>query len=147
MHRRVWLLVRITCAAPLGTAPLTTFGGFGHRSGIVLSHAGAQLVWDYFKENLDQIKDMLKAASPSLMGAVVVNAISAFSTLERAQEIKDFFKVWGSGTFFSFFFWGLVHLAVSLSSWRPVLGHLHLHLHLVLPLPHALPPIPMDIRW
>ena len=89
----VWLLVRITCAAPLGTAPLTTFGGFGHRSGIVLSHAGAQLVWDYFKENLDQIKDMLKAASPSLMGAVVVNVISAFSTLERAQEIEDFFKV------------------------------------------------------
>jgi puromycin-sensitive aminopeptidase len=52
---------------------------------------GAQLAFDYFKENLALLRDMLSKASPSLMDAVIVNCCGGFSTLERAAELEAFF--------------------------------------------------------
>ena len=53
---------------------------------------GAQLAFDYFKENLDLIRSMLSKASPSLMDAVIINSCGGFSTLERAAELETFFQ-------------------------------------------------------
>jgi len=53
---------------------------------------GSQLVWDYFKENVEFYRDKLKAASPSLMDAVIINSVNGFATLERATEVEEFFK-------------------------------------------------------
>jgi UDP-glucose 4-epimerase len=53
---------------------------------------GAQLAFDYFKENLDLIRSMLSKASPSLMDAVIINSCGGFSTLERAAELEAFFQ-------------------------------------------------------
>ena len=59
-----------------------------------VSHAdkeGAQLAFDYFKDNLELLRGMLSKASPSLMDAVIVNCCGGFSTLERAAELESFF--------------------------------------------------------
>lgn len=55
------------------------------------SPAGSQLVWDYFKNNFEYLKDKLKTASPSLLAAVIVNSVN-FCSNERAQEVEAFFE-------------------------------------------------------
>jgi puromycin-sensitive aminopeptidase len=40
---------------------------------------------------VELIKQKLDKASPSLMDAVIVNCINGFCTLDRAQEIEDYF--------------------------------------------------------
>lgn len=42
-------------------------------------------------QNLDLIKAKLAKASPSLMDAVVVNSLSSYCTIEKAEEIQSFF--------------------------------------------------------
>jgi puromycin-sensitive aminopeptidase len=53
---------------------------------------GAQVAFDYFKENLEHIRGMLSKASPSLMDAVIVYSCGSFTTLERAAELESFFE-------------------------------------------------------
>lgn len=52
---------------------------------------GAELTWDYLKNNFEHIKGMLAKASPSLMDAVIINSISRFITSAHAEEISSFF--------------------------------------------------------
>ena len=52
---------------------------------------GAQLTFEYFKENREQLKEMLSKASPSLMDAVIVSCCGGFSSLEKAAELEAFF--------------------------------------------------------
>lgn len=54
--------------------------------------AGAQIAYDYFKENLETIIEMLRKASPSLMDAVIVYSCGAFCTLDKADEVEGFFE-------------------------------------------------------
>jgi len=53
---------------------------------------GAEIAWDYFKQNFQTIKGKLAKASPSLMDAVIVYSANRFCTKERADEIEKFFQ-------------------------------------------------------
>ena len=55
------------------------------------SKEGASIAWNYLKENLDYVKNMLSKASPSLMDAVIVYTIRRFVTLEDAEDVENFF--------------------------------------------------------
>mmetsp|Transcript_14162 Transcript_14162/g.34101 ORF Transcript_14162/g.34101 Transcript_14162/m.34101 type:complete len:891 (+) Transcript_14162:157-2829(+) len=58
------------------------------RSGKV----GRAVAWKYFQDNHKRLSEMLGQASPSLMDAVIVTCAGAFCTIERADEITQFFK-------------------------------------------------------
>jgi len=47
----------------------------------------------YPVQNLSYIKTKLAKASPSLMDAVIICALSRHSTLEDAKEVEEFFSV------------------------------------------------------
>jgi puromycin-sensitive aminopeptidase len=53
---------------------------------------GVEISWAYFQENFECIKEKLAKAAPSLMDAVIINSVSRFCTLEKADEIEAFFS-------------------------------------------------------
>lgn len=54
--------------------------------------AGTIIAWNYLKENLTFLKQKLGKSSPSLLDAGIANSCSRFVTLERANEIENFFQ-------------------------------------------------------
>jgi puromycin-sensitive aminopeptidase len=53
---------------------------------------GRNLTWQYFKDNHERLKEMLGNSSPSLMDAVIIMSAGSFCSLEKADEITNFFK-------------------------------------------------------
>lgn len=53
---------------------------------------GRDMTWTFFCEHIEDIKGMIGNASPSLMNACVLYSSGGFSTLERANEVEQFFK-------------------------------------------------------
>lgn len=60
-------------------------------SAVASDAPGAQLAWNYFKDNFSHIESMLAKASASLFDAVIMFTVSHFCTIERADEIEAFF--------------------------------------------------------
>ena len=58
------------------------------RSGKV----GRNITWKYFQENHESMSKMLAQASPSLMGAVIVMCAGGFCSIDKADEIDEFFS-------------------------------------------------------
>jgi puromycin-sensitive aminopeptidase len=58
---------------------------------VASSLSGSELAWKYYQDNFNEIKEKLAKASPSIMDAVIVNAISRFCTVEKAEAIEAFF--------------------------------------------------------
>ena len=56
------------------------------------SRFGAEISWQFFKDNFEVIKKMIDKASPSLMDAVIVSCAGGFCSNEKADEIEKFFK-------------------------------------------------------
>jgi puromycin-sensitive aminopeptidase len=50
------------------------------------------VAWTYFQEHHKRLAEMLGKASPSLMDAVIVTCAGSFCTIEKADEITEFFK-------------------------------------------------------
>lgn len=50
------------------------------------------MTYQFFKDNFSKIKNMLKSASPSLMGSVISICCGGFATAEAANDIETFFK-------------------------------------------------------
>lgn len=53
----------------------------------------SDLAWKYYKDNFEVIKSKLAKASPSLSDAVIVQSTSHFISLERANEVEEFFQI------------------------------------------------------
>lgn len=54
---------------------------------------GVQLSWQFFKDNFQKLKEMLKEADPSLMGACIVYSTYGFNTTAQAKDVQSFFEV------------------------------------------------------
>ena len=52
---------------------------------------GQELTWNYLKSNFSRIVEMIRSASPSILGAVVSYSCAEFASEERAKEIEEFF--------------------------------------------------------
>jgi len=57
------------------------------------SMEGMDMTWTFFCAQLENIKGMIGKASPSLMQACMSYSTMGFCTLERADEVEEFFKV------------------------------------------------------
>ena len=55
------------------------------------SREGRNIAWDFLKNNLKAIKAMIGNASSSLMDAVIVSCAGGFCSVEKANEIEEFF--------------------------------------------------------
>eukprot|EP01051_Picozoa_sp_SAG22_P019973 SAG22_NODE_3866_length_1493_cov_1.541607_1_plen_174_part_00 len=64
--------------------PMAGVGGSGKL--------GSELAFSFFKDNFEKLKEMLAAASPSLMSAVIVYTCSFSASTSRADELEAFFK-------------------------------------------------------
>jgi len=53
---------------------------------------GRDIAWSYFQTNHERLQDMIASASPSLMDAVIMFSAGRFATLEKAEEVTNFFK-------------------------------------------------------
>lgn len=53
---------------------------------------GMDMTWTFFRERCEEIKGMIGKASPSLMDACVAYSTGGFTTVERADEVEEFFK-------------------------------------------------------
>jgi len=53
---------------------------------------GREIAWKYFQSNHERLQAMIANASPSLMDAVIMYSAGGFATLEKAEEITNFFK-------------------------------------------------------
>lgn len=53
---------------------------------------GREIAWTYFQANHERLQAMIANASPSLMDAVIMFSAGRFATLEKAEEITNFFK-------------------------------------------------------
>ena len=54
--------------------------------------AGMDLCWEFFQTRLPELQAKLKAASPSLMSAVISICCGGFTTSAKADELEKFFK-------------------------------------------------------
>lgn len=55
------------------------------------SREGRNIAWGFLKNNLKAIKAMIGNASSSLMDAVIVSCAGGFCSVEKANEIEEFF--------------------------------------------------------
>jgi hypothetical protein len=62
-------------------------GSVGHSS-----KTGKEIAWMFLQKNFEKIRGMIGKGSPSLMDAVIVNCAGGFCSLEKADEIDQFFK-------------------------------------------------------
>jgi len=53
---------------------------------------GREITWEYFKSNHKRLQGLIANASPSLMDAVIMFSAGRFATLEKAEEVTNFFK-------------------------------------------------------
>lgn len=53
---------------------------------------GLDLTWQFFQDNFDELKEKLKSASPSLMGAVISCCCGGYCSAAKASEIEAFFE-------------------------------------------------------
>jgi len=53
---------------------------------------GRDMTWSFFCEHMQEIKGLIGKASPSLMDACVAYSSGGFCTLEKADEIEEYFK-------------------------------------------------------
>ena len=56
------------------------------------SKVGKEVAWKFFQTNFETIRGMIGKGSPSLMDACIVNCAGGFCSLERADEIDQFFQ-------------------------------------------------------
>lgn len=53
---------------------------------------GRNIAWEYFQEHHKRIQGMVATASSSLMDACITYSCGRFATLEKADEVEQFFK-------------------------------------------------------
>lgn len=56
------------------------------------SKSGRSISWEYFKNNVDKMTDMIGKGSPSLMDACIVSCAGGFCSRDKADEIETFFR-------------------------------------------------------
>jgi len=56
------------------------------------SGKGLDLAWTFLQNNVEEIRGMLKSASPSLMDAVISYCAGGFCSAAKADEIERFFQ-------------------------------------------------------
>lgn len=56
------------------------------------SSKGLDLAWSFLQKNVEEIRSMLKTASPSLMDAVIAYCVGGFCSAAKADEIERFFE-------------------------------------------------------
>lgn len=54
------------------------------------SREGIDMAWEFYKDNFDYIVSLI-VKSPSIMEHVIIYSASGFSTLEKADEVENFF--------------------------------------------------------
>mmetsp|Transcript_22391 Transcript_22391/g.48727 ORF Transcript_22391/g.48727 Transcript_22391/m.48727 type:complete len:894 (-) Transcript_22391:273-2954(-) len=54
---------------------------------------GREIAWEYFLANHERMAEMVATASPSLMGAYIVYSCGRFATLEKADQVEQFFAI------------------------------------------------------